>query len=217
MRLAGESACPTTGKSFGCIGGTGFSLSMPACGRIFSHLLTSRLWSWSPCSPSRCEQERSTSSPWKLPADASGRTLRGSACLSLRPFMRAISRAPGSSLFDTGSRRACGHSMRCNWPWPSICCNWGRFPCSSRPTKDSAGSRRWLAVRQQIQSNQAGFWFEPYLSCHSPRSTPSTWGVISSHTRGATSASGNRPSFSPPAKLRRNRNNRSGDKILAVA
>jgi hypothetical protein len=40
MRLAGESACPTTGKLFACIGGTGFSLSTPACGRIFSHLLT---------------------------------------------------------------------------------------------------------------------------------------------------------------------------------
>src|ERR1035438_6976992 len=35
MRLAGESACPTTGRSFACIGGTGFSLSTPACGRIF--------------------------------------------------------------------------------------------------------------------------------------------------------------------------------------
>jgi hypothetical protein len=40
MQLAGESACPSTGKSFACIGGTGFSLSTPACGRIFSHLLT---------------------------------------------------------------------------------------------------------------------------------------------------------------------------------
>src|ERR1035441_531884 len=40
MRLAGESACPTTGQSLACIGGTGFSLSMPAGGRIFSHLLT---------------------------------------------------------------------------------------------------------------------------------------------------------------------------------
>src|ERR1019366_1565649 len=35
MRLAGESACPTTGKLFACIGGTGSSLSTPACGRIF--------------------------------------------------------------------------------------------------------------------------------------------------------------------------------------
>jgi hypothetical protein len=40
MRLAGESACATTGNPFACIGGTGFSLSTPACGRIFSHLLT---------------------------------------------------------------------------------------------------------------------------------------------------------------------------------
>jgi hypothetical protein len=40
--LAGESACPTTGKSFACIGGTGFSLSTPACGRILSHLLRER-------------------------------------------------------------------------------------------------------------------------------------------------------------------------------
>src|ERR1039457_2574584 len=36
---AGETACATNGKSFACIGGTGFSLSTPACGRIFSHLL----------------------------------------------------------------------------------------------------------------------------------------------------------------------------------
>jgi hypothetical protein len=28
MPLAGESACPTTGMSFVCIGGTGFSLSL---------------------------------------------------------------------------------------------------------------------------------------------------------------------------------------------
>src|ERR1017187_9897235 len=45
MRLARESAresaCPTTSKSFACIGGTGFSLSTPARGRIFSHLLRS--------------------------------------------------------------------------------------------------------------------------------------------------------------------------------
>src|ERR1019366_2790160 len=40
MRYAGETACATKGKSFACIGGTGFSLSTPACGRIFSHLLT---------------------------------------------------------------------------------------------------------------------------------------------------------------------------------
>src|ERR1035438_6337458 len=52
---------------------------------------------------------------------------------------------------------------------------------------------------------------------HSPRSTPRIWGVISSQTRGTTIASGYRPSFSWPAKLRRNRNNRSGDMILAVA
>src|ERR1019366_5400012 len=39
MRLAGESACPTTGKAFACIGGTGFSLSTPACGRISSQHL----------------------------------------------------------------------------------------------------------------------------------------------------------------------------------
>ena len=38
MRLAGESACPTTSKSCACNGGTGFSLSTPACGRSFSHL-----------------------------------------------------------------------------------------------------------------------------------------------------------------------------------
>jgi hypothetical protein len=37
-KLAGESACPTT--AFACIGGTGFSLSTPACERIFSYLLT---------------------------------------------------------------------------------------------------------------------------------------------------------------------------------
>ena len=40
MRLAGESACPTTGKLFAFTGGTGFSLSTPACGRTFPHLLT---------------------------------------------------------------------------------------------------------------------------------------------------------------------------------
>src|ERR1035438_4401822 len=39
MRYAGETACATNGKSFACIGGTGFSLSTPACGRTFSHLL----------------------------------------------------------------------------------------------------------------------------------------------------------------------------------
>ena len=54
-------------------------------------------------------------------------------------------------------------------------------------------------------------------SYSTPRSTPRIWGVISNQTRGTTIASGNRPSFSPPAKLRRNRNNRSGDMILAVA
>src|ERR1019366_4975958 len=37
--VLGESACPTTGMSIACIGGTGFSLSTPACGRIFSHVL----------------------------------------------------------------------------------------------------------------------------------------------------------------------------------
>jgi hypothetical protein len=31
---------PTTGKSFACIGGPGFSLSTPACGRIFSQHLS---------------------------------------------------------------------------------------------------------------------------------------------------------------------------------
>src|ERR1035441_8502405 len=43
MRLAGETACPTTGKSSACIGGTGFSLSTPACGRIFSQRLSEGL------------------------------------------------------------------------------------------------------------------------------------------------------------------------------
>src|ERR1019366_376177 len=43
MRYAGETACATNGKSFACIGGTGFSLSTPACGRIFSHLLSEGL------------------------------------------------------------------------------------------------------------------------------------------------------------------------------
>jgi hypothetical protein len=33
---AGESACPTTGKSFACIGGTGFSLSTPVRAHFFS-------------------------------------------------------------------------------------------------------------------------------------------------------------------------------------
>src|ERR1035441_2981934 len=40
MRLAGETACATNGKSFACKGGAGFSLGSPlgtpACGRIFS-------------------------------------------------------------------------------------------------------------------------------------------------------------------------------------
>ena len=40
MGYAGETACATNGKSLACIGGTGFSLSTPACGRIFSYLLT---------------------------------------------------------------------------------------------------------------------------------------------------------------------------------
>jgi hypothetical protein len=39
MRYAGETARATTGKSSACIGGTGFSLSTPACGRTFSHPL----------------------------------------------------------------------------------------------------------------------------------------------------------------------------------
>src|ERR1022692_3278968 len=39
MRLADESACPTTGKSFACIGGACFSLPTPACGRISSQHL----------------------------------------------------------------------------------------------------------------------------------------------------------------------------------
>src|ERR1019366_6751628 len=39
MRYAGETACATNGESLACIGGTGFSLSTPACGRIVSHLL----------------------------------------------------------------------------------------------------------------------------------------------------------------------------------
>jgi hypothetical protein len=30
---------PHHGKPFACISGTGFSLSTPACGRIFSHVL----------------------------------------------------------------------------------------------------------------------------------------------------------------------------------
>jgi hypothetical protein len=41
-RLAGESACPTAGKSLACESGTGFSLSTPACGRVFSQLLRER-------------------------------------------------------------------------------------------------------------------------------------------------------------------------------
>jgi hypothetical protein len=41
MRYAGETACATNGKSFARTGGTGFSLSTPACGRIFSHVLRS--------------------------------------------------------------------------------------------------------------------------------------------------------------------------------
>src|ERR1035438_1891705 len=40
MRYAGETACATNGKSFACIGGTGFSLSTPACRRNFSPLPT---------------------------------------------------------------------------------------------------------------------------------------------------------------------------------
>src|ERR1035438_1810512 len=40
MRLAGETACATNGKSCACKGGAGFSLGSPlvtpACGRIFS-------------------------------------------------------------------------------------------------------------------------------------------------------------------------------------
>src|ERR1035441_8115915 len=43
MRYAGETACATKGKSFACIGGTGFSLSTPACGRISFHLLSEGL------------------------------------------------------------------------------------------------------------------------------------------------------------------------------
>ena len=40
MRLAGETACATNDKSFACIGGAGFSLPTPVCGRIVSQPLT---------------------------------------------------------------------------------------------------------------------------------------------------------------------------------
>src|ERR1017187_5827624 len=38
MQFAGETACATSGKSVARMGGAGFSLPTPACGRIFSHL-----------------------------------------------------------------------------------------------------------------------------------------------------------------------------------
>jgi hypothetical protein len=40
MCPAGETACATNDKSFACIGGAGFSLPTPACGRILSRTLT---------------------------------------------------------------------------------------------------------------------------------------------------------------------------------
>ena len=64
-----------------------------------------------------------------------------------RPLMRAISRAPGSYWFDTEWRKDSGHSIHCNWPWLWTCTDWGTLPCLSRPTKDSAASRPWLAVQ----------------------------------------------------------------------
>ncbi len=41
MQFAGETACATNGKSFGCDGGAGFSLLTPECGRIFRKFLGS--------------------------------------------------------------------------------------------------------------------------------------------------------------------------------
>src|ERR1035438_7192243 len=38
MRFAGGTACATSGKSVARIGGAGFSLPTPACGRILPHL-----------------------------------------------------------------------------------------------------------------------------------------------------------------------------------
>src|ERR1035441_3499811 len=71
MRYAGETACATKGKSFACIGGTGFSLSTPACGRIFSHLLSEGLrWSGSKrlCrNPLAAQRAPPRGSDWRIP------------------------------------------------------------------------------------------------------------------------------------------------------
>src|ERR1035441_3036733 len=52
MWFAGENACATNGRSFARIGGAGFSLPTPACGRISSQLLRER----TPLGPQRADR-----------------------------------------------------------------------------------------------------------------------------------------------------------------